>query len=173
MKPTLLLKSGFSLVEVALALGVAGFCLSAIVGLMPVGMKSNQCSIEQTAAASIARAVTADLRATAKEVLSQSPGFHFTLPDNNSSGAMAPLIVFLDENGNLAPGNPDSAVIKSGTHASKYRVSVGFISPGAGQRTALMARILVTWPAFADQTPSGWPSNYSGFYETFVSMVRN
>lgn len=43
--------AAFSLVEVTLALGVTGFCLIAILGLIPVGISSNQAASEQTSTA--------------------------------------------------------------------------------------------------------------------------
>src|ERR1700730_12438023 len=56
--------AAFSLVEVALALGVAGFCLIAILGLLPASLKTNQTSTRQTTANGILSAIVADLRAT-------------------------------------------------------------------------------------------------------------
>ena len=54
----------FSLVEVALALGVAAVSLLVIFSLLPIGLQTNQRSIEQTVSADILSAVAADLRAT-------------------------------------------------------------------------------------------------------------
>src|ERR1043165_9212597 len=54
----------FSLVEVTLALGVAAVSLLAIFGLLPIGVKTNQIAIEQTASNDVLSAVTANLRAT-------------------------------------------------------------------------------------------------------------
>src|SRR5438876_5057842 len=56
--------SGFSLVELTLALGIAAFCLIAVFGLMPVGVQTNRNATSQTAATNIMAAVVADLRAT-------------------------------------------------------------------------------------------------------------
>src|ERR1700730_9366275 len=56
--------AAFSLVEVALALGVAGFCLITILGLMPASLKTNQTSTRQTTANGILSAIAADLRTT-------------------------------------------------------------------------------------------------------------
>ena len=56
----------FSLVEVTLALGIAGFCLLTIVGMLPVGLSSNKNSMEQSSAANLARAIAADLRTSSK-----------------------------------------------------------------------------------------------------------
>ena len=45
--------AGFSLVEVVLALGVAAFCLIAVLGMLPVGLKTQQASVGQTKANAI------------------------------------------------------------------------------------------------------------------------
>src|SRR5262245_55615564 len=56
--------AAFSLVEVTLALGIAGFCLIALFGLMPIGVQTNRNATSQTRATNIIAAVVADLRAT-------------------------------------------------------------------------------------------------------------
>src|SRR5438132_7726536 len=54
---------GFSLVEVVLALGVAAICLIAVMGLLPVAIKVQQASVQQTKANGIISQVASDLRA--------------------------------------------------------------------------------------------------------------
>ena len=54
---------GFSLVEVTLALGVAAFCLLVLLGLLPVGVKTQQSSIQQTTANQILSQICSFLRA--------------------------------------------------------------------------------------------------------------
>src|SRR5438552_15177106 len=66
MKPFSDRAAGFSLVEVTLALGVAGFCLIAVFGLLPIGVQTNQRALSQTAATAILSSVVADMRATPK-----------------------------------------------------------------------------------------------------------
>lgn len=56
--------SGFSLVEVTLALGIAGFALIAIFGLLPVGTKSGADAIDATRISFIAQDAQNRLRAT-------------------------------------------------------------------------------------------------------------
>ncbi len=68
--------SAFSLIEVTLALGVAAFCLIAVFGLLPVGVNTNQSSIQQTAAASFATRIAADLRAAKATAPPFSPKLH-------------------------------------------------------------------------------------------------
>ncbi|MFZ4774931.1 MAG: hypothetical protein ACOYM3_06200 [Terrimicrobiaceae bacterium] len=54
--------SAFSLVEVTLAIGVASFALIAVLGLLPVGLKSVKNANEQAAAANVLNAVACSLR---------------------------------------------------------------------------------------------------------------
>ena len=54
----------FSLVEVTLALGIAAFCLIAVFGLMPVGVRTNRNATSQTAATNILSSVVSDIRAS-------------------------------------------------------------------------------------------------------------
>ena len=58
--------SAFSLVEVTLALGVAAFSLLIILGMLPVSLKTNQASTQQTNANGIISQIAADLRAAAR-----------------------------------------------------------------------------------------------------------
>lgn len=176
--------SAFSLVEVALALGVAAFCLLAIFGLLPTGMNSNQASVQQTVAAGIASEVVADLRSTpvtASTSGTTSPRFGFSIPAYNGVSTMPPN----KPNANntkffAAGGGVVGANLTSGTTAM-YRATVGFLPPAPSStgtnRTATMARILVTWPAVADQgsavKAADWPVNYTGSFETITALDRN
>lgn len=54
---------GFALVEIIVAIGVAAFTLTAILGLLSAGMKSGKDSIDDTAIANMANFVLSDLRA--------------------------------------------------------------------------------------------------------------
>ena len=76
-------KSGFSLAEVTLALGIAGFCLVAVFGLMPVGVRTNRNATSQTAATNIVAAVVADLRAT-PNTINTSSQFAITFGTNKT-----------------------------------------------------------------------------------------
>ena len=54
--------TGFSLVEVTLALGVAAICLIAMLGLMPTSLKTQQNSVRQTTANQIISQIFSVLR---------------------------------------------------------------------------------------------------------------
>src|SRR5947209_11174693 len=96
--------SRFSLLEVSLDLGLGSICLLAIVALLPMGISSNQTSINQTTATGIATAIVADLRATVAAnkttTLAQSGVFHVPWPFLGST------TLLLDEAGQLS-GEPN------------------------------------------------------------------
>lgn len=163
---------GFSLIEVALALGVAAFALVAIVGLIPIGMNSNQASIEQTAAAGLAASLVADLRATPVEIppaAKNSPRFQIPLPASGNASEMHTL--FLREDGS-ASGNVDANADPA--QDPKYRATFFVTAPTvAGQKSATTVRVLVTWPALADATAGTVPGKFNGSYEVVTALDRN
>lgn len=55
--------SGFSLVEVVIALGIIAFALVAVLGVFPTGLSSNRTSVSDTRAAALANAVFATIDA--------------------------------------------------------------------------------------------------------------
>ncbi len=148
-------KSAFSLVEVTLAVGIAGFCLLAVFGLLPVGLTSNQNAIEQTAAAGWASAVASDLRSTPATSTS-SPQYKISLSD-------AKFNIFLAEDGTR----------KNTAADARYRANVWLYPPSGGQKTATVVRILITWPAVADSVIKTDASKYSGSYEVMTTLDRN
>lgn len=54
--------AGFSMVEVVLTLGVIGFALLAIIGLLPIGLQSGRASIQETRANHLAEKIFSTLR---------------------------------------------------------------------------------------------------------------
>lgn len=165
MNPARRFKSGFSLVEVTLALGVTAFSLVAIFGLIPIGMNYQKNAVEQTAAIGILSAVSADLRATASGT-SQAPSpqsaqFGVTIPAPPITTAPAPAKLFFDENG---------ASVATAA-AARYRMTIYFVKPqpDPGPKGATRANLVVTWPAPVDPA-AGFPA---GSVSTFVALDRN
>lgn len=66
---------GFSLVEVAMAMGIASFCLLATVGLLPVGLDSIRVSREESGAANCLEQIARSLRSATPN---SAGGFHST-----------------------------------------------------------------------------------------------
>lgn len=137
---------GFSLVEVTLALGVAGFCLIAVFGLVPVGVQVNRNAMAQTAADNILAAVIADMRATPK-----------TIPTSAQFGITfgTPKTLYVD-----GEGKTTTSIAAN----SRYQLQIAF-PPSAGAST--YASLKVTWPAGAT------PANASGSVVLFAAFDRN
>ena len=137
--------AGFSLVEVALALGIASFGLLALFGLLPVGISSNHASIEQTNATNIATAIIADLRQTpCAAAIAANPALSSKSPRygvdvGQSYTAAAPYVFYLDDSGALQPT----------AATARYKATLLLTQSAAGQRTAPQGSISIGWPAAA------------------------
>jgi type II secretory pathway pseudopilin PulG len=164
----------FTLIEVTLALGVAGFCLVSVFGLLPVGLMSNQASLEQTAAANIATGILSDLNCAQPLGTSMTPHYGISIPATGTTSASGTgTTLYLAADGSAsATGH----IVVTGTAVSRYCATIGFYPPAAGQRNSTAVRILITWPAGSNATPAAWPSwptTYSGSYEADTTLDRN
>jgi len=163
-------RRAFSLVEVTLALGVAVFCLLTIFGLLPMGLTSNQASLEQTAAGNLSSAILGDLRSAQPLGAASSPRFGISIPAASATAGTgittaSPQTIYLASNGSV------TTVTSSGTAAPVFRATIAFGTPL--QRNATPVRVLITWPALADSNPNIWPVNYSGSFEAATTLDRN
>ncbi|MEY2505422.1 MAG: hypothetical protein QOG27_1702 [Verrucomicrobiota bacterium] len=154
-------RDAFSLVEVTLALGVAAISLLAIFALLPVGVRTNQIAIEQTASTDILSAVAADLRATPVAVprgrATTSPRFAVEIPANPLTAATTTTLFFTGQ-------GRFSTSIKAD---SRSRVTVTFLPNGTGARSATLVDLKATWPAAASIPNAG------GTAEMFMALDRN
>ena len=164
--------AAFSLVEVALALGVASFCLITVVALVPLGVSTGQIASDQSTVASILTHVLADLRATP---MTSPPGgqaistqYGITIPATGATtlgtttaptrqvlyfGNSAQEFFFPLTASTTAPAN------------SRYRVTVTFFAPASGSREATGVTLLASWPPQTDPstgTPTGRVQIYAG-----------
>jgi len=147
-------RSGFSLVEVTLALGVAAICLLAVFGLLPIGLKTQQLAIEETAATRIIPAVVSDLRNTSRTAPT-SPLFAISIPPNTAPSSST--FYFSTE------GHSSTTIDAQ----SRYRLTITFTPNSTGGRAATFVHLLLTWPAAASTDNAG------GVSETFVALDRN
>ena len=148
--------SAFSMVELTLALGVAGFCFLAVLGLLPVGVQTNQRAISQTAATGIFSNVVADMRATPKASLT-STQYGVAL------SAGTPTTLYFDSQGSFA-----TTLVAN----SRYRLVVTIPANPAGPNAATFAYLRVTWPAVLDPSAAP-PPTLGGSSEMFAAMSRN
>jgi uncharacterized protein (TIGR02598 family) len=144
---------GFSLIEVTLALGVAAFCLLALLGLLPLGVQTNQSSISQTAAGALMASVVADLRATPKA----SP----TSAQYAVTFGAAKVLYFDVEGRPVPPDNPNSN--------GRYRLTITFPPSPVGSVAPTFACLKVSWPASVDPATT-MPL---GLVETFAAFDRH
>lgn len=150
---------GFSLVEVTLALGVAAVSLLIIFSLLPIGLQTNQRSIEQTASADILSVVAADLRATPvtnpRGGPTTSTQFGISIP---AAGGTGTTTLFFNSAGQSNSSQQSD---------SRYRITITFLSNGGGLKTAIFSDLKVTWPAAAAI------ANAQGSAEMFTAFDRN
>lgn len=133
--------SAFSLVEVVLALGVAGFCLLAVVGMLPTAIKVQQTSVQQTAANGITTGIIADLRAAYRK------------PGNSSSGQFGIELKKLPP-GQVAKYTPAALYFSlDGTQQKNaggavFKATITYYRTAAdSSATSTFANIVVSWPA--------------------------
>lgn len=140
---------GFSLVEVAIALGITAFCLLAIFGLLPVGEQTNRNATSQTAAINLLDAVIADLRAT-PNALSTSTQYNLTFGSSET--------LYFDDVGRFAD---------SPTSTSRYQLNITYPPASGLSKAPTYVTLRVTWPAEAN------PANASGSVTMFAAIDRH
>lgn len=155
--------AAFSLVEVTLALGVAAVALLAILGMLPVSLKTQQASIQQTTANSIISQIFSDLRAD----LRLPPG----LASHETDGGFQPPL-----HGHwLRMTTPDTLFftqegkpVNNGGDVAVFRATITYNQVGPTGNTSL-ASITVSWPAQVDPSAGGVPA---GSVTTLVAVNR-
>lgn len=151
---------GFSLVEVVIALGIVSFAVLAIVGMMPMALKSAQESMRETDATLIAQRIFSELK-------TGSGGNRTVTKDTNNSSQMISLSAdstnnFLAFNGNgtvqtnatAAPANADydyfaqiSVFTNTGV-SNLSRVQIDITAPAAAPPTGRTTNSFVTLLGF-------------------------
>jgi hypothetical protein len=146
MNNSLRSSAAFSLVELTLALGIAAFCLIAVIGLVPVAALTNRNATSQTAATNVIASVIADMRATTS---STSPQYGITFGTAKT--------LYFDGAGQFATSLGAN---------SRYRVRITFPSSPSGLS---YADVKATWPAPVDPATT----TPSGSVEIFAAFDRN
>lgn len=151
--------TGFSLVEISLALGIAAFCLLAIFALLPIGLQGNRESSEETVATGILSLVASDLTScpptSPRGRAASTAQFALPIPANPvTAETPVPPRYFGDSGYDGTVRLPES----------RYRVDVTFL-PNSGAKSATLVRLRASWPAAADDP--------LGKLETVVALDRN
>jgi uncharacterized protein (TIGR02598 family) len=155
--------AAFTLVEVAMAMGVVSFCLVVLFGLLSAGLDSNRSAIEQQGANQLLSAVVSDLYATPAAVPRDGPGPGAT---SLQFGIIIPQNIGTSTNTYYFSNNFQT---NASAAQSLYALTVATVVPssGSGVKTATFMDLKVTWPAAAKATSA------PGRVETFVGLNRN
>lgn len=164
--------NGFSLVEVALALGVVSFAMLGVLGLLPVALNIHHDSMQRQLAAEALQQASVAIQSQSLDTNSQSYSFSKWLTDTTkpiswkAGDALKTYNLEVVEGGNIRqPTTPSSAVT-----LQKLRVEVK--APGALNFSSLPAgpvvvKVSVAWPAAATWTGQAW-QNASGTMDTIL-----
>ena len=89
-KPAGARRTGFSLVEVVMAIGIIGFCMIPIMALIPVAMKTSRQSMDRNTEIRMMQSIRAELFKTPFSQLTPTTNFYFDVdgyPLSSASGA--------------------------------------------------------------------------------------
>ena len=163
--------TGFSLVEVTLALGVAAFALTAILGMLPVGLKTQQAGVNQTKANAIISQIIDDLRADVRlppGQASKAQGQWANLHGHWAAVAQPDTLWFTndgDQTGNVNGTAPPGAV---------FAATIKYLAPPTV--TTSIAKITVAWPAASvsidPNTQEVDLTKTAGSIDTFAAVNR-
>ena len=163
----------FSLVEVAIALGILGFVIVSVVGLLSAGLKSNQVSLEETRGALMLTMLEADLRNTHPALSNNvSAIFHLPLPyTTNTDG----YIFNTNKAGDFYTTGVDDSEQPTGLGGKRprYQVSITYLEvPPTNSVRPITARLVVNWPGInaTNSTDVLSSANVRGAVESIVSF---
>lgn len=159
MKPSRKL-AAFSLVEVTLAIGVAGFCLLAVLGLLPVSARSNQAAVQQTAANNLISEIAADLRAAVRLPPGQLSKQFSLHPHNGGAWDPTPDYLYFTNDGKPIGSNQATAPTDA-----VFRATITYRLPPTD--TTSLADIRISWPAAQED-----PAKVAGSVGMFVAINR-
>ncbi len=166
------------MIEVVLALGIISFALLSVVALLPIGIKSNKISAEETQGANLLTLLEEDLRSTYPQANSgNSQFFNLKLPYAVSNGRTVfnTTIAANTLGTGYTIGMNDSGAVSSisATLRPRYQVSVIYTRLSTvGGLAPVEARLIVNWPAVSttDMTRLTSLTNVAGYVETYVAF---
>jgi Tfp pilus assembly protein PilV len=144
MKRSFRSTAAFSLVEVTLAIGVLAFCLVGIAGMIPMGLKTQRASTNQTRANSLisqcVQFLRADVRLPPGQAKKAAGGWQNL--NGHWAAVAVPDTLFFNNDGKQigvyqgTPAAPASAV---------FRATITYLFPPSS--TTSIAKITISWPA--------------------------
>lgn len=135
--------SGFSLVEVVLALGIVSFCMVSVVGLLPVGLSSVKNGTDESAASTAFLRVASAIRGATNTNGAYVANGSFSNITWSLNGATTTNLISLSSNGDITTTDP------------KFRAFIEMVAPD-GNGGPGHARLSVAWPAQAQWQNGAW-----------------
>ena len=171
---------GFSMIEVALAIGVTGFCLLAVVGLLPTGVSGQRSAQEQARATSALKVVTAaleSLRFTARDGGGNATWAFPRYFSDNPDPATNPTLVWVTQ----APWTYTFSVSDGGTiiatddtTSTRRQTLYVKVYPPAIEGRPVQIYAAVAWPYKPTDTSTTTPQQMAGregFLDSFVAFT--
>jgi len=125
----------FSLVEVAIALGLVTFAVVSVIGLLPVGLSTMRDAMTQTVSTQIVREISAELLLTPfqqiNDYINQSPIF-FDVQGKRASSADAYYKVQLSRSNSIFPGSGTSSSLTNSVCCVHIAIITHAYKEGAG-----------------------------------------
>ena len=149
MKLSLPKTAAFSLVEVVLAIGVAAFALIAVLGMLPVALKIQRTSANQTKANAVMALIIGDFRAKMRlprGLQSKSQEGTVGLGLHGSWATRAtPDTLFFTNDGLQTPAHTAYTGTPAAPPDAVFRATITYLYPPTV--TTAVATITVNWPA--------------------------
>jgi uncharacterized protein (TIGR02598 family) len=157
--------AAFSLAEVTLAIGVAAIAFIAVLGMMPVGLKTQQASVNQTKANGVMSQAIDFLRADVRlppGQVKKAQGDWTNLNGHWGAPVHVPDTLFFTGDGTEINGS-----INAGTAPASavFRATITYLFPPTA--TTSIAKITVSWPAAQSD-----PTKVAGSIEMFAAVNR-
>lgn len=128
--------SGFSLVEVIVALGIFAIAITALMGVIPFGMKQVQTAANESFSMTTMEGIRDDLAVALAAKMIQSPRYGLKPP---AAGSSTPVDFKIQDNGELAAAD----------EAARVRIVGSLLSPSPDTPGPLQLHLRAVWPAKA------------------------
>lgn len=141
----------FSLIEVVIAMGIIAFALIVIMGLLPIGLKSNRDSIQESQAVNLLQALVTDRQASDYSVNSSI----YNLPALNAITTQTTGQLYVMEDIATTNAQPGSAsyLVSYTIYPAKTVYPLATNYPSSGLPEPVSMNFKVSWPA-QGTTPS-------------------
>lgn len=154
------------MVEVTLGLGIGGFCLVAVLGLLAANLKPQQANIQQTTADGIISQIFSFLRADGRLPGQTSHEAESGFQSHNRAQVSAPDTLFFSNEGQVIGGPYSGATDPPAPAGAVFRAKITYLQPPNTATSA--ANVQVSWPAQVIPA-TGVPA---GQVETFIAVNR-